>query len=139
MVLAAKFGFSHTSIGDTSRSPAGYPELLLALYDLDHCVFRCPQGPTGEARFTVAVLFHRLPTRSDCLSFIEPPKADFDHASGRLVILYHRSTERLDHGLGKEWDTSSLCLFYPLPSCPCTSSFGLPSYRPQQLPKIQTG
>ena len=57
MVLAAgeiRFSFIHRLAGDTSRSPAGYPDPFRALYGADHFVSEHPQGPTGEAGFTDA-------------------------------------------------------------------------------------
>lgn len=52
---------SHTWVGDTSRSPAGYPELSLAVYGTDYFVSGYPQGPINEAGLAVTALFFRLP------------------------------------------------------------------------------
>ena len=67
-----------------------------APHDLGHCVPWYRQGPTGEAGFAVTDLFHRLPTRSNCLWCIGPLEADFDQVFCRLLNLYYRLIERLN-------------------------------------------
>ena len=58
--------FVHTSTGDTSRSPAQYPDPFCEYTVLINFVSEHPQGPTGEAGFTDAdfVSTHTEPIKS---------------------------------------------------------------------------